>query len=172
MNNFLFSFLGHTRGIWRFPGQGSNQSFSHWPSPQPQQCQIQATSSTYTTAHGNAGSLTHWARPGIEPASSWLLSRFVSAEPWWELLMNNFLKVMSFISSIFIWDFLSAFPKWIVPVCFHDWYLSAVRIISLHLCPKMLVNFSPLFCILKTTWNSSILDFLEVKKSPQGIHPE
>ena len=36
----------------------------------------------YTTAHCNAGSLTHWARPGIEPASSWILVRFVSAEPW------------------------------------------------------------------------------------------
>ena len=23
--------------------------------------------------HGNAGSLTHWARPGIEPVSSWIL---------------------------------------------------------------------------------------------------
>ena len=31
----------------------------------------------YTTAHGNAGSLTHWARPGIKPASSWILVRFV-----------------------------------------------------------------------------------------------
>ena len=26
-------------------------------------------SATYTTAHGNDGSLTHWLRPGIEPAS-------------------------------------------------------------------------------------------------------
>ena len=25
---------------------------------------------TYTTAHGNAGSSIHWARPGIEPATS------------------------------------------------------------------------------------------------------
>ena len=24
----------------------------------------------YTTAHSNAGSLTHWVRPGIEPVSS------------------------------------------------------------------------------------------------------
>jgi len=28
---------------------------------------------TYTTAHGNAGSLTHWVRPGFEPESSWIL---------------------------------------------------------------------------------------------------
>ena len=36
---------------------------------------------TYTTAHGNAGSLTHWARPGIAPTTSWLLVRFISTEP-------------------------------------------------------------------------------------------
>ena len=27
--------------------------------------EIRPVSATYTTAHGNAGSLTHWARPGI-----------------------------------------------------------------------------------------------------------
>ena len=54
--------------------------------PQPQQCQIRASSVTYTTTHGgNARSLTHWARLGIEPTSSWLLVTFVSSEPWWEL---------------------------------------------------------------------------------------
>ena len=26
----------------------------------------------YTTAHGNARCLTHWARPGIKPTTSWL----------------------------------------------------------------------------------------------------
>ena len=53
--------------------------------PQPQQCRIWAMSVTHTTAHGNTGSLTHWARPGIKPAPSWLLVRLVSAEPSWEL---------------------------------------------------------------------------------------
>ena len=38
----------------------------------------------YTTAHGNAGSLTHWARPGIKPKSSWILVWFISVEPQWE----------------------------------------------------------------------------------------
>ena len=37
----------------------SNRSCSHWPTPQPQQLRIQATSATYTTAHGNPRSLTH-----------------------------------------------------------------------------------------------------------------
>ena len=45
--------------------------------PRPQQLGIWATSVTYTTAHSNTESLTHWARPGIEPASSWLLARFI-----------------------------------------------------------------------------------------------
>ena len=48
------SFSGCTRGIWRFPGQGMDWSCSRWPMQQPQQCQIWAMSSTYTTARGNA----------------------------------------------------------------------------------------------------------------------
>ena len=42
------------------------------------QCRIQAASLTYATAHGNTGSLTHRARPGIKPASSRMLIRFVN----------------------------------------------------------------------------------------------
>ena len=53
--------------------------------PQPQQLGIQVVSVTYTTAQGNAGSLTHGARPGVEPASSWILLRFATSEPHWEL---------------------------------------------------------------------------------------
>ena len=33
----------------------------------------------------NAESLTHWARLGIEPMSSWILVGFITAEPWREL---------------------------------------------------------------------------------------
>ena len=33
---------------------------------------------TYTTGQGNARSLTHWARPGIKLASSWILVGFVN----------------------------------------------------------------------------------------------
>ena len=46
--------------------------------PQPQQRRIRAVSTTYTTAHGNARSLTHWTRSGIEPETSWLLVGFVN----------------------------------------------------------------------------------------------
>ena len=33
---------------------------------------------TYTTAHSNTGSLTHRARPGIEPSTLWFLVGFVN----------------------------------------------------------------------------------------------
>ena len=46
---------------------------------QPQQCQIWVSSETYTTVHGNAGSLTHCERPGIKPVSSGILVRLFSA---------------------------------------------------------------------------------------------
>jgi len=52
-------FLGCSRSIWRFPDQGSNQSCSHQPTPEPWQHGIQAAFATHTTAHGNTGSLTH-----------------------------------------------------------------------------------------------------------------
>ena len=67
--------------MWKFPGQGSSWSCSCWPTPQPQQQGIRTMSTTYTAAHGNAGSLTHWARP----ASSWILVELITAEPQPEL---------------------------------------------------------------------------------------
>ena len=68
----LFAFQGHTRGLWRFPGQGSNRSCSCRPTPQPQQSGIRAASATYPAVHGNTGPLTHGASPGVEPVSSWI----------------------------------------------------------------------------------------------------
>jgi len=52
---FLFLLFRAPNGIWRFPGWGSNWSYScqPQPQPQPQKHQIQAESATYTTAHGN-----------------------------------------------------------------------------------------------------------------------
>ena len=72
--------------------------------PQWQQCQVRATSVMSVTAHGNAGSLTHWERPGIKTTSSWLLVRFLI--PWTTMgtpefllflrkLQNSLIKVMS-----------------------------------------------------------------------------
>ena len=61
-----------------------------WLTPQPQQHKIWAASATYTTAHGNARSLTHWVRPGI--ASTWILVRFVNCWAWhrFDPWMGNF----------------------------------------------------------------------------------
>ena len=44
--------------------RGVNWSSSCRPTPQPQQCRIWAASLNYTTAHGNARSLTHWEARG------------------------------------------------------------------------------------------------------------
>ena len=41
-------FLGSSHGTWRFPGQGSNRSFSHQPTPEP---------------HSKAGCLTQGLNP-------------------------------------------------------------------------------------------------------------
>ena len=72
--------------------RGSNWSYSCWPTPQPQQRHIWATSVTYTIAHSNAGFQTYWVRPGIKPVSSWMLVRFVSTKPWQELPQVNFIN--------------------------------------------------------------------------------
>ena len=67
------------------------------PTPQPQHYQIRAVSLTYTTAHGNARSLTHWAGPGIEPASSWILVRFTSTVPQQELPPYIFFSLILYL---------------------------------------------------------------------------
>ena len=58
-------------------------------------------SEPHTTAHGNGGSLTHWASPGIEPTTSWFLVGFVSPEPRWELLLI-IIKIQSLLSAYWI----------------------------------------------------------------------
>ena len=64
---------------------------------------------TYTTAHGNVGSLTHRARPGIEPATSWFLIRFVN---YWATVGTPFLLFFSFFflsSFLFLSSFFFSF---------------------------------------------------------------
>ena len=91
---------GHTHGIWKFPGLGSNQSYSCRSTSQPQQRKIRASSVTYTTSHGNTGPLAHWARPGIEPITSWFLVGFVSAAPRPELEKGLLLLSIFYIPSL------------------------------------------------------------------------
>ena len=75
----FFSFYGHTCSIWKSLGQGLNWSYS-WDLQQPRQHQIWAVSVTHTVASSNTGSLTHWARPGIEPSSSYRQHQVLN--PW------------------------------------------------------------------------------------------
>ena len=74
----FFFFKIHTWGIWQFLGHGSRESYSCWPTPQPQQLGIWAAFVIYTTAHGNARSLNYLVRLAIESTSSWILLRLLS----------------------------------------------------------------------------------------------
>ena len=63
----------------------------------------------YTTAHGNTGSLTHWVRPGVELASSWIL---VGAQ--WELLyllLNQHLMFLLLCLLVFS-NYLHSVSNW------------------------------------------------------------
>ena len=46
---------------------------------------IRTTAASLCHSHGNAGSLTHWVRPGIKPTSSWILVRLFTDKPQQEL---------------------------------------------------------------------------------------
>ena len=79
------------------PRLGVKSELQLRPMPQPQQHRIWAASVTYTKAHGNTGSLIHWVRPGIEPASSWLLIRFLTHWATMAMLME-----LVFVSASFM----------------------------------------------------------------------
>ena len=85
------------KDIWKLR---SNWSCICWPMPQPQPRGIWAVSATYTTALGNARSLAHWPRPGIEPASSWILVGFITTEPQQEL-WGVFIYLFTFYFCLF-----------------------------------------------------------------------
>ena len=74
--DFSFCFLGPHPWHMELPRLGVKSEL-HLPA-YTTQCQIQATSATYTTAHGNTGPLTHWVRPGIESTTSWFLAGFIN----------------------------------------------------------------------------------------------
>ena len=67
----------------------------------------QAASETYSTAHGNSRSLTHWSSPGIEPATPRFLIGFVSTAPQQELLVVVLTCVSLTMASIFSCAYLS-----------------------------------------------------------------
>ena len=108
---YIFCFLGPHLRRMEIPRLGVKLELQLRPMPQPRQRQIQATSAIYTAACGNAGSLTHWARPGIEPASSRILIGFISTE-----LQRELLKIF-FIFLIFIYLFFLLF-LWAAPTAY------------------------------------------------------
>ena len=58
--------------------------------------------------------LTHWARPGIKPTSSWILVRLITAEPRWELQLWNFwlhTRGSSISCSVFCIFYFNPFSK-------------------------------------------------------------
>ena len=69
-------------------GSSQARSCSCWL--MPQQCRIQATSATYTTAHSSTESLTQWVRPGSEPISLGKLAGFVTS--WVRTVLKYVLK--------------------------------------------------------------------------------
>ena len=83
--------------------------------PEPQQCRIWAASATYTTAHSNAGSPTHWVRPGIEPATSWFLVRFINH---WAMMGTPPILYFFFIK------------KWVTIQWIHEWQKNEISLRS------------------------------------------
>ena len=72
----------------KVPRLGVKSELQLLPYTTDMQRRIWVISTTYTTAHGilNARYLTHWIRPGIDTASSWLLVGLATPEPQGELL--------------------------------------------------------------------------------------
>ena len=68
------------------------------PMLQLQQHGFQAVFATQTTVHCNTGSLTHWAKPGTKPKSSWIIVRFVTAELPWEHRLLHFNLVFCYLA--------------------------------------------------------------------------
>ena len=77
---------------------------------------------TYTTAHSNIGSSTHWSRPGIEPASSWIPVRFINH---WATLGNPLLEFWLALCPVcnLLWEnwhlyIADSSNPWIQYICF------------------------------------------------------
>ena len=97
---FFFFFLGLHLQHMRVPRLGVESELQLLAYTTATATRIQATSSTYTTPHGNTGTLTNWARPWIKSASSWILVRLITAELQWELLRS--MDVLMLLCSILL----------------------------------------------------------------------
>ena len=96
---FFLVLLGLCPWHMEVPRLRGESNCSCWTSHSSQQRLFQAS----TIAHSNARSLTHWVRPGIEPVSSWMLVRFVSAEPQQELQDQTMMTTSDFKAFVVLW---------------------------------------------------------------------
>ena len=108
---FYFVFLAIS---WATPAaHGGSQAR---PMPEPQQRRIRASSATYTTAHGNAGSLTHWVRAGTEPATSWFLVGFVNH---WATMGTPIIAVLFYFILFYLFIYFCLFAiSWAAPATY------------------------------------------------------
>ena len=104
----IWSLQGCTHGIWKFPGIYLVFAGLHpWHMEVPRLgAELKLQLLAYTTAHSNAGCLTYWARPGIEPVSLWILVRFATTEPWRELPSTQFLSRTQLSFMTWSWSLL------------------------------------------------------------------
>ena len=118
--------------------EGPIQSYICQPTSQAQQHQTWTASATYTTAQGNGRSLIHWRRPGIQPATSWFLGRFICAVLWWELLNCHVI-----LSDVIVFFSFHTFLYNVLSLCFESHRLSiSVQISYIQNLTKSLSNFS------------------------------
>ena len=76
---FFFVFLGLHPRHTEIPWLGAELELQQLTYTTATATHFWAACMTYTTAHSNTGSLTHWAGPGIGPRSSWIQLRFVNS---------------------------------------------------------------------------------------------
>ena len=119
---YLFFFLQLHLWHMEVTGPGVQLELQLRPTPQPQPHQVWVESATYALAWGNAGSLIHWARPGIKPMSSrrlrWVLNPLNHNGNSW----STFLKTLFFLLRFHLFpdDWLhdvvsrrgSLYPEW------------------------------------------------------------
>ena len=67
---------------------------------------------SYATAHSHTGSLTYWARPGIEPTFSWMLVGFVNHWATKGTPGSLFLKTLKSPPVVLMWPWLRKACSW------------------------------------------------------------
>ena len=129
----LFSFLFFFFAFWAAPvAYGRSQAGSPIRTTAAGLCHSHSNARAelhlHPTPQLTAGSLAHWARPGIEPASSWILVAFINRWAKKGTLVLLFLGDCSepktgHLLSSFHWDWLAPPPFFFLSalVCGSSW---------------------------------------------------